>query len=105
MSPRKSPYVSSEARRTRTRSDFESGFPPTLDFKHSPWAIRQCMVTIEEDVKVVKVGNSIRIAIPAVFSKALGIIEGDTVHLESTDHEILVRKSEPLRTGVSKKKG
>ncbi len=57
------------------------------------------MVTIEEDVKVVKVGNSIRIAIPAVFSKALGILEGDTVHLESTDHQILLRKLEPRKKG------
>ena len=50
------------------------------------------MVTIEEDVKVVKVGNSLRIAIPAVFCKALGIVNHDTVHLKSTDHEILVQK-------------
>ena len=56
---------------------------------------------IEENVKVVKVGNSIRIAIPAVFSKALGISEGDTVHLESTDHEILVRKIEPRKKGTT----
>ena len=59
------------------------------------------MVKIEENVKVVKVGNSIRIAIPAVFSKALGISEGDTVHLESTDHEILVRKIEPRKKGTA----
>ncbi len=39
------------------------------------------MVTIEENVKVGKVGNSLRIAIPAVFSRAPGILERDTVHL------------------------
>jgi antitoxin component of MazEF toxin-antitoxin module len=52
-------------------------------------------------VKVVKVGNSIRIAIQAVFSKALGILEGDTVHLESTDHEILARKLESRKKGTA----
>jgi len=61
------------------------------------------LVTIEENVKVVKVGNSLRIAIPAVFSKALGILEGDTVHLESTDHQILVQKLLPARTAPRKK--
>lgn len=49
------------------------------------------MVTIGDDVEVVRVGNSLRIAIPAVLCKALGIREGDTVHLQSTDHEILVK--------------
>ena len=63
------------------------------------------MVTIEEDVKVVRVGNSLRIAVPSVFCKALGILEGDTVHLKSTDHEILVRRLVPVRTGVLKNKG
>jgi hypothetical protein len=41
----------------------------------------------------------------AVFAKALGILEGDTVHLESTDHEILVRKLEPAKTTLSRKRG
>jgi antitoxin component of MazEF toxin-antitoxin module len=63
------------------------------------------MVTIEENVKVVKVGNSLRIVIPAVFSKALGILEGNTVHLASTDHEILVRKLESARSALSRKRG
>ncbi len=63
------------------------------------------MVTIEDDVKVVRVGNSLRIAIPAVFCKALGILEGDTIHLKSTDHEILVEKMEPAKTGPTKKRG
>jgi len=56
-------------------------------------------------VKVVRVGNSLRIAIPAVFCKALGILEGDTIHLKSTDHEILVEKMEPAKTGPTKKRG
>lgn len=56
-------------------------------------------------MKVVKVGNSLRIAIPAVFSKALSILEGDTVHLESTEHEILLRKVEPTKILPSRKRG
>jgi len=63
------------------------------------------MVTIGDDVKVVRVGNSLRIALPAVFCKALGILEGDTIHLKSTDHEILVEKMEPAKTGPTKKRG
>jgi bifunctional DNA-binding transcriptional regulator/antitoxin component of YhaV-PrlF toxin-antitoxin module len=62
------------------------------------------MVTIEDDVSVVKVGNSLRIAVPAVFCKALGIGEGDIVHLKSTDHEILVQKLASVKP-ASKKKG
>lgn len=63
------------------------------------------MVTIAEDVKVVRVGNSVRVAIPAVFCKALGILEGDTVHLKSTDHQILLWKLEPAKTTPPKKRG
>ncbi len=48
------------------------------------------MVTITEDVKVIKVGNSLRIAIPVVFRKALGIEEGNTLRLTSTNGDILV---------------
>ncbi len=46
-------------------------------------------------------------AILAVFCKALGIgiLEGDTVHLESTDREILVRKPESVKTTASKRRG
>ena len=62
------------------------------------------MVTIEEDVKVVQVGNSLRIAIPAVFCKALGIVQGDTVHLKSTDHEILLQRLASAKS-ILKKKG
>jgi len=44
-------------------------------------------------------------AILAVFCKALGILEGDTVHLESTDREILVRKHGSVKTTASKRRG
>ncbi len=48
------------------------------------------MVTISEDVKVIRVGNSLRIAVPVVFCKALGIEEGHTLRLTSTNGDILV---------------
>jgi len=59
------------------------------------------MVTIEEDVKVIKVGNSLRIAIPVVFCKALGIKEGHTLRLTSTNGDILVS---PLQRREIRKK-
>ncbi len=48
------------------------------------------MVTLTEEVKVVKVGNSLRIAIPSVFCKALGIEEGHSLRLTTTNGDILV---------------
>ncbi len=57
------------------------------------------MVTIEEEVKVILVGNSLRIAIPKTICKALRIEKGQTIHVETTDGEILLR---PIAT---KKKG
>lgn len=63
------------------------------------------MVTIKDDVKVVRIGNSLRIALPSVFCKALGIAEGDMIHLESTDHQILLEKLEAVRISSSKKRG
>jgi AbrB family looped-hinge helix DNA binding protein len=57
------------------------------------------MVTIEEDVKVIQVGNSLRIAIPSTICKALRIERGQTIHVETTDGEILLR---PI---TSKKRG
>jgi AbrB family looped-hinge helix DNA binding protein len=50
------------------------------------------MVTITEEVKVMRVGNSLRVAIPSVICKALDIAEGDEVHMETTDHEILLKR-------------
>ncbi len=52
------------------------------------------MVTLTDEVKVIRVGNSLRIAIPTVFCKALGIEEGHTLELTTTDGEILVRRLE-----------
>lgn len=55
------------------------------------------MVTITHEVKVIRVGNSLRVAIPTVFCKFLGILEGDTVYLETTDHKIQLHKLEPAK--------
>lgn len=63
------------------------------------------MVTLTEEVKVIRVGNSLRIAIHAVFCKALGILEGDTIHLETMDHQIQMSKLEPMKLAASKKRG
>jgi len=59
------------------------------------------LVTITEDVKVILVGNSLRIAIPRVFCKALGIEEGHTLRLTSTNGDILVS---PLQRKDTRKK-
>jgi antitoxin component of MazEF toxin-antitoxin module len=59
------------------------------------------MVTITDEVKVVRVGNSLRIAIPSVFCKALEIEEGNTLRLTSTNGDILVS---PLQRKDSRKK-
>ena len=47
------------------------------------------MVTIQEDVKVIKVGNSLRVAIPMTICKVLRIEKGQTIHVETTDGSIL----------------
>ena len=48
------------------------------------------VVTITEEVKVIRVGNSLRIAIQNVFCKALGIEEGHSQRLSTTNGDILV---------------
>jgi antitoxin component of MazEF toxin-antitoxin module len=60
------------------------------------------MVTLTEDVKVVRVGNSLRIAIPSVFCKALGIEEGHSLRLTTTNGDILVST---LQHREARKKG
>ena len=47
-------------------------------------------ITIE--VKVVKVGNSLRIVIPAPVKKKMGIEEGDTVELALEGETMIVKK-------------
>ena len=47
------------------------------------------MVTIQEDVKVIKVGNSLRVAIPMTICKVLRIEKGQTIHVETADRSIL----------------
>ena len=60
------------------------------------------MVIIREEVKVIKVGNSLRIAIPSVFCKALGIEQGQSLRLSTTNGDILVS---PVQRREARKKG
>jgi len=52
---------------------------------------------IEFEVKVVEVGNSLRIAIPKEILRAVGIEKGDTLLMTTTDHQILIRKPDASR--------
>ena len=45
-------------------------------------------------VKVVKIGNSLRMTIPKPVADALNIKEGDTVEVGITDGEMIVKKTE-----------
>lgn len=45
-------------------------------------------------IKVVKVGNSLRMTIPKEICEALNIKEGDTLAVTTTNGEILVKKHE-----------
>ena len=47
---------------------------------------------VEFKIKVVKVGNSLRITVPKEICDALELKEGTTVGLSTTDHTISVRK-------------
>ena len=58
---------------------------------------------IEFEVKVVEVGNSMRVAIPKEILKAVGVQKGDTLLMTTTDSEILIRK--PASSGIKKKRG
>jgi AbrB family looped-hinge helix DNA binding protein len=57
------------------------------------------MVTITEQVKVIKVGNSLRVAIPSVICKALGIEEGHTLEISTTNGDILLKRLGPKKKG------
>jgi putative addiction module antidote len=43
-------------------------------------------------MKLVKVGNSLRITIPKEIVEALGLKEGDTLGISLTDSQISIRK-------------
>ena len=45
-------------------------------------------------VKVVKVGNSLRMTIPKEVARALEIKEGNTLEVGLDDHSMIVRKTE-----------
>ena len=50
------------------------------------------VVTIEEEVKVILVGNSLRIAIPKTICKALHIEKGQTLQVKTTNGDILISR-------------
>lgn len=50
------------------------------------------MVGIELKVKVVKVGNTLRVAIPKDVAESLEIKAGDTMGLSLNDKQIVLRK-------------
>jgi len=49
-------------------------------------------MSVEFKIKVVKIGNSLRITIPKEITEFLKIIEGDTVILTVNDGNIYVKK-------------
>jgi len=73
----------------RTHISIALGYPATMP--------------IEFEVKVVEVGNSLRVAIPVEILRATGIQKGDTLLMTTTDSEILIRK--PASATVKKKRG
>ena len=58
---------------------------------------------IEFEVKVVEVGNSLRVAIPVEILRATGIQRGDMLLMTTNDSQIVIRKS--TGSPVRKKKG
>lgn len=44
-------------------------------------------------MKVGKVGHSLKVTIPQEIAEALELVAGDSVLMEVTDHELVVRKS------------
>jgi putative addiction module antidote len=53
------------------------------------------MMPIVFKIKVVRVGNSLRITIPKEVVDALELREGDTVGITLTDSEFMVKKISP----------
>jgi putative addiction module antidote len=43
-------------------------------------------------IKIVKVGNSLRITIPQPIAEGFGLAAGDTVIIETRNNEIVVKK-------------
>ncbi len=62
-------------------------------------------MTIEFEVKVVEVGNSLRVAIPKEILRAVGVQKGDTLLMTTTDSQILLRKAAVTRQREPRRKG
>jgi len=58
---------------------------------------------IEFEVKVVEVGNSLRIAIPVEIPRATGIQKGEMLLMTTNDSKIVIRK--PIVGAAKKKRG
>ena len=52
---------------------------------------------IEFEIKVIRVGNSLRVAIPKEICRALRIEEGDSLLMTVTDSKILARRASARR--------
>jgi putative addiction module antidote len=51
------------------------------------------------EVKLTKIGNSLRITIPKPAVDGMGLVEGDTLTLLVTDSEIRIRKASRGKKG------
>ncbi len=49
---------------------------------------------IEFQIKVVKVGNSLRMTIPKQIARAMDLIKGDTLLVSMTNGDMIVRKQD-----------
>jgi AbrB family looped-hinge helix DNA binding protein len=58
----------------------------------------EMQVPIPFKVKVVKIGNSLRITIPKPITEYLKISEGDVIELVVTDSTIIVKKAAQLES-------
>ena len=49
---------------------------------------------IEFQIRVVKVGNSLRMTIPKQIARAMDLIKGDTLLVSMTNGDMIVRKQD-----------
>ncbi len=59
---------------------------------------------IEFEVKVVEVGNSLRVAIPKEILRAAGVQRGDTLLMTTTDSQIVLRRAPLTRQKEPRRK-
>jgi len=49
---------------------------------------------VKFEIKVVKVGESLKVTVPKEIAKHLGLKKGDTVDMWADDHHLIVEKKE-----------